>query len=143
MKTIWCSADAKKSASDTILSSSGSIPTAYHFNYTKDGQNNITGGFVVSAYQSLYAMDPSGAGAIPIRIHPMLPPGTFYFDIGNESPYPQARVPWTAGLLQQRGMYSIEWPLVTRQWTFGTYEHVVLAHMYPWMTAVLTGVTPT
>lgn len=143
VKTIWASADAKLSASDTILSSSGSIPTAYHFNYTKDGQNNITGGFVVSAYQSQYAMDPSGAGAIPIRIHPMLPPGTFYFDIGDESPYPQARVPWTRALLQQRGIYSIEWPLVTRQWTFGTYEHVVMAHMFPWITAVLTGVSPT
>ena len=141
VQTIWCSADAKKSASDTILSSAGSVPTAYHFNFSRDSQNNLLGGFTVSAYQSQYAMDPTGAQAIPLRIHPMLPPGTFYFDI-SENPYPSSRLPFVRGMLVQRDYYSIEWPLVTRQWTFGTYCHEVLAHNVPWITAVLTGVTP-
>jgi hypothetical protein len=142
VQTIWCAADAKQSASDTILSSSGSIPTAFHFNYTRDAQNNLIGGFTVSAYQSQFAMDPSGATAIPLRIHPQLPPGTFYFDV-SENPYPGSRLPFVRGMLVQRDYYSIEWPLVTRQWTFGTYCHEVLAHNVPWCTAVLTGVTPT
>jgi hypothetical protein len=141
VQTIWCSADGKQSASNTILSSAGSIPTAFHWNYQRDSQNNILGGFTVSAYQSQFAMDPSGASAIPLRIHPMLPPGTFYFDI-SDNPYPSSRLPFVRGMLVQRDVYSIEWPLVTRQWTFGTYAHEVLAHNVPWITAVLTGVTP-
>jgi hypothetical protein len=142
VQTIWCSADAKKSASDTILASAGSIPTAFHFNYERDSQNNLIGGFTVSAYQSQFAMSVNGATAIPMRIHPMLPPGTFYFDV-SDNPYPHSRIPAVRELLVQRDYYSIEWPLVTRQWTFGTYTHEVLAHYVPWMTAVLTGVTPT
>ena len=118
--------DAKKSASDTILSSAGSIPTAFHFNFSRDSQNNLLGGFSVSAYRSQYAIDPSGAAAIPLRIHPMLPPGTFYFDI-SDNPYPSSRLPFVRGMLVQRDYYSIEWPLVTRQWTFGTYCHEVLS----------------
>jgi hypothetical protein len=140
-QTIWCSQDAKQSASDTIMASAGSVPTAFHFNYTRDSQDRILGGFTVDAYKSQFAMDPSGAGAIPMRIHPMLPAGTFYFDV-SENPYPHSRIPGVREMLVQRDVYSIEWPLVTRQWTFGTYAHEVLAHYVPWMTAVLTGVTP-
>jgi hypothetical protein len=142
VQTIWCSADAKNSAGNAIMSSAGNTPTAFHFNYTRDSQDKILGGFVVDAYKTQYAMDPSGAQAIPLRIHPMLPPGTFYFDI-SENPYPASRLPFVRGMLVQRDYYSIEWPLVTRQWTFGTYCHEVLAHNVPWITAVLTGVTAT
>lgn len=142
VQTIWCSADAKQSASNAILATAGSVPTAFHFNYERDSQNNIIGGFTVSAYQSQFAMNSSGATAIPLRIHPMLPPGTFYFDI-SDNPYPGSRLPFVRGMLVQRDYYSIEWPIVTRQWTFGTYSHQVLAHNVPWITAVLTGVTPT
>jgi hypothetical protein len=141
VQTIWCSADAKQSASDTIMATAGSVPTAFHFNYTRDSQDRILGGFTVDAYKSQFAMDPNGATAIPLRIHPMLPPGTFYFDV-SENPYPHSRLPFVRGMLVQRDYYSIEWPLVTRQWTFGTYCHEVLAHNVPWMTAVLTGVFP-
>jgi hypothetical protein len=42
----------------------------------------------------------------------------------------------------QRDYYAIEWPVVTRQWTFGTYIHEVLAHYMPWITAIRTGVGP-
>src|SRR5260370_6775749 len=142
VQTIWCSADAKNSAGNAIMNQAGNTPTAFHFNYTRDSQHRIMCGFVVDAYKTQYAMDPSGAQAMPLLIHPMLPPGTFYFDI-SENPYPSSRLPFVRGMLVQRDYYSIEWPLVTRQWTFGTYCHEVLAHNVPWITAVLTGVTPT
>jgi hypothetical protein len=141
VQTIWMSSDAKQSASDTIMAQAGNTPTAFHFNYTRDSQDKILGGWVVDAYKSQFAMDPSGATAIPMRIHPMMPPGTIYFDI-SENPYPSSRLPFVRGMLVQRDYYSIEWPLVTRQWTFGTYCHEVLAHNVPWITAVLSGVFP-
>lgn len=139
VQTIWCSADAKQSISDTITATVSSVQNAQRFVFTRDQMGNLLGGFNVSQYYSQFAMDPTGATAIPIRIHPMLPPGTIYFDV-SDNPYPQSRLPFVRGMLVQRDYYSIEWPLVTRQWTFGTYCHEVLAHNVPWITAVLSGV---
>ncbi len=135
---IWCSADAKKAIGDTIMANGGN-PGAYRFEYARDSQNNILGGNVVSAYLSKYTMDAMGGEAIPMRIHPMFPTGTIYYDIGT-NPYPSSRLPFVRGMLVQRDYYSIEWPLTTRVWTFGTYVHEVLAHNVPWLCGVRTGI---
>ncbi len=136
---IWGSFDAV-AALDSAVRFAGAASSSYRFEYTRDSQGNLLGGFIVSAYQSRYSMNPNGY-AIPIRLHPMLPLGTIYFDV-SQNPYPHSRAPFTRGMLVQRDYYSIEWPLVTRQWTFGTYCHEVLAHNFPWLTAVLTGIGP-
>jgi hypothetical protein len=86
-------------------------------------------------------MNAAGGAPLPIRVHPMMPPGTIYYHIAK-NPYPQSRIPWTCAMLVQREYYSIEWPIVTRQWSFGTYVHEVLAHMLPWITTVRTGIAP-
>ena len=138
---IWGSADAV-TALDQAVRYSGTTATGYQFITTRDGQGNMTGGFLVSGYQSRYAVaNPTGANVIPIHIHPMIPPGTLFFDVST-NPYPHSRAPFTRGLLVQRDYYSIEWPIITRNWTFGTYVHEVLAHHYPWIPAVLTGIGP-
>lgn len=143
VQTIWMSADAKQSASDTITANvpagTGFVQNAQRFTFTRDQLGNILGGFVVDQYKSQFAMDPSGATAIPMRIHPMLPPGSIYFDV-SDNPYPQSRIPFVRGMLVQRDYYSIEWVPVSRQWTFGTYCHEVLAHNVPWITVALVGV---
>jgi len=139
---IWASADSRTALDQAILSSSGSGPNAFIFSYDKAGQNSgITGGYAVSGYKSKYSINPEGGNVIPIRIHPMLPSGTLFYDI-NTNPYAHSRVPAVRQFLLQRDYYSIEWPVTTRQWTFGTYIHEVLAHYMPWITAVRTGVGP-
>ena len=136
---IWGSPDAVTQL-DAAVRYSGTTATGYQFFVTRDQQNNILGGFVISQYQSRYAVNSeTGANAIPIKIHPMIPPGTLYFLVKN-NPYPHSRVPYVAGMLVQRDYYSIEWPLVTRQWTFGTYVHEVLAHTMPWIPGIITGI---
>lgn len=138
---IWGSADAV-TALDQAVRYNGTSATGFQFITSRDGQGNLMGGFLVSGYQSRYAVaNPTGANVIPIHIHPMIPPGTLFFDIST-NPYPHSRAPFTRGMLVQRDYYSIEWPIVTRNWTFGTYVHEVLAHNYPWITAVLTGIGP-
>ncbi len=138
---IWGSADAVENL-DAAIRASGTNASGMQFITTRDGQNNLLGGFVVSAYQSRFAVaNPMGANAIPIRIHPMIPPGTLYFEV-KTNPYPASRAPWVYGLLEQRGYYSYEWPVTTRQWTFGTYVHEVLAHYMPWITGIITGIKP-
>lgn len=135
---IWCAGDSKRFIDQTIMANGGN-PGAFRFDYARDSQNNILGGSVVSAYQSKYSMSALGGAAIPMRIHPMLPSGSIYYDIGT-NPYPSSRLPFVRGMLVQRDYYSIEWPLQTRQWTFGTYVHEVLAHNVPWITGVRCGI---
>lgn len=138
---IWGSADAVINL-DTAIRYNGTTTSGFQFIYARDSQNNLLGGFVVSGYQSRYAVNsPTGANIIPIRIHPMIPPGTLFFNL-KTNPYPHSRVGNVIEMLVQRDYYSIEWPLVTRQWTFGTYAHQVIRHNMPWIPAVLTGIGP-
>ena len=136
---IWGSPDAIFNLSKAILAS-GSATTGFQFMTTRDSQNNILGGYVVSGYVSRYAVNsPTGANVIPLRMHPMIPPGTLYFDIAT-NPYPHSRLGNPRAMLVQRDYYGIEWPVTTREWTWGTYVHEVLAHRLPWIPAVLAGI---
>lgn len=135
---IWCSADTRAALDSAILFSSTGT-NSYIFQYTKDSQGSMLGGFLVAAYKSKYSINPEGGAAIPIRLHPMLPLGTMYYDI-NTNPYPHSRIPAVRQFLTQRDYYSIEWPIVTREWTYGTYVHEVLAHYLPWISVVRTGI---
>lgn len=138
---IWGDSSAIIALSNAVRWS-GTNASGFQFVYTKDSQNNILGGFVISAYQSRFATNnPTGANAISLRIHPQMPPGTIYFRLTN-NPYPHSRAPYMEGMLVQRDYYSIEWPLTTRQWTFGTYVHEVLQHHMPFIPGVITGIGP-
>lgn len=137
---IWCSADVRESLDAAVIFSQTGT-NSYIFQYTKDQQGALLGGFLVSAYKSKYSINPEGGAAIPIRLHPMMPSGTLYYDI-NRNPYPHSRIPSVREFLTQRDYYSIEWPIVTREWTYGTYIHEVLAHYMPWLSAVRSGIGP-
>lgn len=137
---IWCSADVR-SKLDSAIVYSATGTNSYIFPYDKGGQQSILGGFMVSAYKSKYSVNPEGGTAIPIRLHPMLPAGTLFYDI-NTNPYPHSRVPTVREFFTMRDYYAIEWPVVTREWTYGTYIHEVLAHFMPWVSAVRTGIGP-
>lgn len=138
---IWVSADVKASLESAIIfSSTGN--NSYIFQVSQmEQQAGLTGGFVVTGYKSKYSVNPAGGDTIPIRIHPMFPQGTLLYDI-NKNPYPHSRVPAVRTFLVQKDYYAIEWPIVTRQWTFGTYVQEVLAHYMPWISAIRTGVGP-
>jgi hypothetical protein len=138
---IWVSADVKAALESAIIfSSTGN--NSYMFQVSQmEQQAGILGGFVVTGYKSKYSVNPTGGDTIPIRIHPMFPQGTMLYDI-NKNPYPHSRVPSVRSFLVQRDYYSIEWPIVTRQWTFGTYVQEVLAHYMPWISAIRTGMGP-
>jgi len=138
---IWCSADVRQALEDAVIFSQTGT-NSYIFTYDRGGQEKgLTGGFAVTSYKSKYAIDPEGGNTIPIRIHPMFPPGTLMYDI-NRNPYPHSRIPAVRQFLTQRDYYSIEWPVTTRQWTFGTYVHEVLAQYVPWITAIRTSIGP-
>lgn len=136
---IWGSADAIENLSAAIRYN-GTSASGFNFYYTRDAQNNLLGGFVVSGYQSQYnTANPKGGMVIPMMIHPMMPAGTLFFDV-TYNPYPHSRIPFVRGLDVRRDYYSIEWPVTSRQWTFGTYCDEVLIHYVPWLSAIITNV---
>jgi hypothetical protein len=137
---IWVSADVRASLESAIVYSSTGT-NSYIFPYTRDEQGGLMGGFMVTAYKSKYSINPEGGAAIPVRLHPMFPQGTLFYNI-KTNPYPHSRIPAVAAFLTQRDYYAIEWPIVTRQWTFGTYVQEVLAHYLPWVSAIRTGIGP-
>jgi hypothetical protein len=136
---IWCSSDVRAELDEAVIYSSTGT-NSYIFQYTQQQQaTGVTGGFIINGYKSKYSINAQGGAVIPIRLHPMMPSGTMLYDI-NTNPYPHSRVPAVREFLTQRDYYAIEWPIVTREWTYGTYIHEVLAHYMPWITAVRTGI---
>lgn len=137
---IWCSSDVRASIDQAVLYSSTGT-NSFIFQYGKEGQGDILGGNMVTAYKSKYSVNAAGGSSIPIRLHPMMPSGSMFYDI-NTNPYPHSRIPAVREFFTQRDYYAIEWPIVTREWTYGTYVHEVLAHYMPWVSAVRTGIGP-
>ncbi len=140
---FWVSPDVAISLDQAVRYSgtgTGGSFSGMQFIYTRDGQNNLLGGFVVSGYQSRFAVaNPTGATVIPISIHPMMPTGTLFADY-ETNPYPTSRAPYSRGIMEQRSYYGVEWPMVQRAWPWGSYCHLTLAHYFPWLTAVITGI---
>jgi hypothetical protein len=135
---IWCSVDAKLSISQALFKNTSGVP-AYRFEISRDEQGNILGGFSVSGYKSQYSMKATGSEEIPLRIHPMLPPGTIHYR-KTQNPYPHSRIPGVSGVFVQRDYYGIEWPITTRAWTFGTYTHEVYGDYIPGLLTVRSGI---
>ena len=135
---LWCSVDAKISLAQALFANTSGVP-AYRFEVTRDQQGNILGGFTISGYKNQYSMKATGSEEMPIRIHPMLPPGTFLYR-KTTNPYPSSRIPGVSGMFVQRDYYGIEWPITTRAWTFGTYVHEVYGDYIPGLLTIRTGI---
>ncbi len=135
---LWCSVDAKLSLAQALFKNTSGVP-AYRFEVSRDQQGNVLGGFTVSGYKNQYSMKATGSEELPIRIHPMLPPGTFLYR-KTQNPYPHSRIPGVSGMFVQRDYYGIEWPVTTRAWTFGTYVHEVYGDYIPGLLTVRTGI---
>lgn len=141
---LWGDMIAVECLDSAVRYGGASGGTGFQFIANRDAQGNLMGGFLVSGYLSRYAVaNPLGANVLPIRIHPMIPPGTLLFNIRTVPPgYSHSRLPYIYGMLVQRDYYGIEWPPVFRAWNFGTYVHEVLAHKFPGLIGVITGIGP-
>ncbi len=112
---------------------------SYRFNVERDAQGNILGGMVVSGYKSVFSMNKTGAEEIGLHIHPMMPTGTILYH-KSSNPYAWSRIPGFDGMAVQRDYYGIEWPVVKRQWEFGSYVHETYVPYIPGLLTVRTGI---
>ena len=135
---IWCGFQARLTLDYAMKwgGTNGQVATIF-LNPNQVG--GMVGGFQFDSYLSKWGT-PGGNGLqIPIQHHPMLPSGTIYFELTN-NPYPHSRIPYVYAMLVQRDYYSIEWPITTREWTFGTYAHQTLQHHIPWGSGQITNI---
>lgn len=118
--------------------SSASSPLLSYFNSTEDAYR-ITAGGTVSFYYNPYMLD--GGMRIPVKLHPMVPPGTILMFAENlPVQYQSNEVPNVAEVKTRQDFYRLDWPLRTRRREVGVYVEEVLAVYAPFAGAVIANV---
>jgi hypothetical protein len=78
---------------------------------------------------------------VPIRVHPMLPPGTMVAWANNlPIQYQSSNVPNVAEIKTRQDYYQIDWPITTRQRQTGVYAEETLAIFAPFAMGVIGNV---
>jgi hypothetical protein len=132
--TIWVNSQEALNISKKILA--GNANGASRFVFNAD-QGALGGGVMVREYLNRFSM--GGATAIPIRIHPNVPPGTILFTT-KKLPYPLSNVTNVLQIRARRDYYQIEWPLRSRKYEYGVYADQVLQCYFPPAFGVITNI---
>jgi hypothetical protein len=108
--TIWTSSKGRRTITQLVLA--GGASPLYHLNVNPGGNAAISGGTLVREYENKFA--PNGAKAIPIEVHPNLPPnsGKVFFEC-DEIPYPLANIPGPYRVNCLRDYWQRLWPQIT------------------------------
>lgn len=107
----------------------------------KDGDKDVTGGIFVSSYLNKFSssLTPGNPDAIPIQIHPYLPPGTIVL-LSERLPYPNNNVANVLEMELQQEYADFEWARTQRKYEHGVYANGVLKHYFPAGCAVIRGI---
>lgn len=118
--------------------SSASSPLLQYFQ-SPDEAYGLTAGGTISFYYNPFRLD--GGQRIPVKIHPMLAPGTI-LGWAEDLPvqYQSNEVPNVAEIKTRQDYYQIDWPLRTRAREVGVYAEEVLAVYAPFAMGVLTNI---
>lgn len=91
----------------------------------------------VGAYYNKFA--PGGPVALPIEVHPNLPPGQIFFDC-ESIPYPLANIPGPRRIKARREFYQTLWPQTTRTRFTGVYVDELLQVYTPFALGVISNI---
>lgn len=125
---LWCNAQEIRNITNKVLSSASGPLLRY--TSVGDGAGNnpyaIMANGVVEAYFNPFALN--GGFKMPIKIHPLLPPGTIIaWNENLPAQYQNNETPNVAEMKIRADYYSLEWPLRTRAREYGVYAEEVLA----------------
>ncbi|HTH96015.1 MAG TPA: hypothetical protein VL574_01290 [Stellaceae bacterium] len=132
--TIWVSSQEQRNITTKVLA--GSVNAAQRFVINVD-QGQVKGGDLVTSYLNKFSMD--GAKAIPVRLHPNMPPGTILFTT-SQIPYPLSNVGNVLQMCMRQDFFAIEWPRRTRKWEYGVYADGVLQNYFPPAFGLITNI---
>ncbi len=134
---LYVNAQELKNMTSKILSNSSGPLLRYD-----QGNSNpyaIVANGTVEAYFNPFALN--GGAKVPIRIHPLLPPGTIVGWSNNlPSQYQNNNTPNVAEMKIRADYYSLEWPIKTRAREYGVYAEEVLAVYAPFAMGILNNI---
>ena len=135
---IYCNAQEIKNITTKVLTSA-SGPLLHMNNNNPQDPYAIMAGNVVSYYFNPFALN--GGIKIPIRIHPLLPPGTIVgWSSQLPAQYQNNETPNVAEMKTRADYYSLEWPIKTRAREYGVYCEEVLAVYAPFAMGIITNI---
>jgi hypothetical protein len=132
--TIWVSSQEQRNITRKVLASSNSAAQRFIINVE---QGAIKGGDLVTTYLNKFSMD--GAQAIPVKLHPNMPPGSILFTT-SQIPYPLSNVANVLQMRMRQDFFAIEWPRRTRKWEYGIYADGVLQNYFPPAFGLITNI---
>lgn len=123
---LYCNAQEIRNITTKVLSNSSGPLLRYDVSGTGSNPYAITANGVVEAYFNPFALN--GGIKIPIKIHPLLPPGVIIGWSNNlPAQYQSNETPNVAEMKIRADYYSLEWPIRTRAREYGVYAEEVLA----------------
>jgi hypothetical protein len=135
---IYVNAQEQTGITNKVLTTS----SAPLLRYTTDGDQGygMVGNGVIEYYFNPYALD--GGKKIPVKIHPMLPPGTIVgWAEDLPAQYQSSEVPNLAEVKTRADYYQLDWPMRTRREEVGVYMEEVLAVYAPFGMGVINNIT--
>jgi hypothetical protein len=134
---LWVNSQQLKDIAAKVLSS-GSTPLLQYFQKPEDGEVRMTAGAAIDFYFNPFL---NGGMRIPIKIHPMVPPGTILgYAADLPIQYQSNETPNVAEVRVRRDYYQVDWPVTTRAQMVGVYAEETLAIYAPFAMAAITNI---
>lgn len=139
-EVIYVNSQELKNITNKVLTGASSAPLLrYNTEATGGDPIAVLAGQTVAAYFNPFSND--GGVKIPIKIHPMCPPGTIIAWTPTLPPqYLSNNVPNVVEMKTRKDYYSIAWPIVTRQQAAGVYVEETMAVYAPFAMGVLSNI---
>lgn len=130
---IWLNGIDQQNIKNKILTGNTNLAP---FFMGMGGAGDIGGGAQFKKYNN-----PIGYGnqELDVHAHPFLPQGTILFT-SKTVPYPTSNVGEIMRMNLRRDYYQVDWPVVTRRWTYGVYFDGLLQMYFMPAFGAITGV---
>jgi hypothetical protein len=134
---LWVNSQQLKDIATKVLTGA-SAPLLQYVQVPEAGEVRMTAGAAIDFYFNPFL---NGGVKIPIRIHPMVPPGTILgYAADLPLQYQSNEVPNVAEVRVRRDYYQIDWPVTTRAQMVGVYAEETLAVYAPFAMAAITNI---
>ena len=135
---LWVNSQQLKDIASKVLSSGGAAPLLQYFQTPAEGEPRMTAGVAIDFYFNPFL---NGGMRIPIKIHPMVPPGTILgYAADLPLQYQSNETPNVAEMRVRRDYYQVDWPVTTRAQMVGVYAEETLAIYAPFAMAAITNI---
>jgi hypothetical protein len=136
---LWCNAQEIRNITSKVLSNTAGPLLRYDMGADSKNPYVIMANGVVEMYFNPYALN--GGYKVPIKIHPLVPPGTIIGWSENlPAQYQNNETPNVAEMKIRADYYSLEWPIKTRAREYGVYAEEVLAVYAPFAMGMITNI---